>query len=367
MNNPISLAYLSIKQPIGDLFITVMSAYDLLKCAKLEPRQYNVTFAPQGLNRPVNKKRIMEISKYLDSIDATFPTSVVVSIDYDEDCVLIEDNNIIIEKDHILSIVDGQHRIMALKEKPESFQKEFLLPVVILPYADEETKALVFSIINGKQMKVNSSIIYDLFSVVKKRNPYKTAHYVVLSLNKDSNSPWFKRIKLLGIKQSKESCETVSQGSFVKYLLPLLSKNPADDFRNVKHGNKLLSDSECVLREYFLEDQDPHIYKLMLNYFGSIRSTWPEEWNSSDSIINKTVGVNAFLRIFKEIYNNGVKVNDLTESYFTSIFGAVKEIMSKESKPLTSANYASNEQGASNLYYDMSHACKTVFSKGYAN
>ena len=82
----------------------------------------------------------------------------------------------------------------------------------------EEEKAYVFSIINSKQTKVSSSLIYDLFSLSQHRSPTKTAHEIARALNRNTESPFYKRLKMLGKKIEGEDKATLSQGTFVKYL-----------------------------------------------------------------------------------------------------------------------------------------------------
>jgi hypothetical protein len=102
--------------------------------------------------------------------------------------------------------------------------------------ATEEQKALIFATINGKQTKVPASLIYDLFAVTKTRSPYKTAHEIARALNSTPTSPWYRRLKMLGKKTAPGSAESLSQGTFVKFLLPRISSEPDLDMNLLKQN-----------------------------------------------------------------------------------------------------------------------------------
>ena len=56
--------------------------------------------------------------------------------------------------------------------------RDFDIPVVVMFNLKEEQKAYVFSTINGNQVKVERSLIYDLFDLSESRGPYKTCHQI---------------------------------------------------------------------------------------------------------------------------------------------------------------------------------------------
>lgn len=62
----------------------------------------------------------------------------------------------------------------------------------------DEEKAYVFSIINSKQTRVNPSIVYDLFSLAERRSPQKTCHEIARGINSNPDSPFYKKLKMLG-------------------------------------------------------------------------------------------------------------------------------------------------------------------------
>lgn len=106
----ISIPVFQITQPVGDFYIGVMRADNLLSICEFDYRrmQYNsghIDFL--GIQRELNKKRIKEIKKYVGTMDACFPTSIVISID--EKCARIEETDVVgVKVLKIFAYVDNQ-------------------------------------------------------------------------------------------------------------------------------------------------------------------------------------------------------------------------------------------------------------------
>ena len=92
-------------------------------------------------------------------------------------------------------------------------------------------EAYIFSTINSNQRKVDPSLIYDLFDVSTNRSPQKTAHEIARVMNSSTSSPFYNRLKMLGKKASGQDKASLSQGTFAKSILMLISKKPDEDAR----------------------------------------------------------------------------------------------------------------------------------------
>ena len=105
--------------------------------------------------------------------------------------------------------------------------------------------------------------------------------------------------------------ESLSQGSFIKYLLPLISTNPNKDMRDIKNNVKLKDDKSCPFRKYFIEDKDEVMYRIIFNLFDALKEVFQEEWNNPNRyILSKTTGYGAVLNAFNKIYRKGVSENN---------------------------------------------------------
>lgn len=72
----INLKYFFIEQPIGKLYLGVLSAEDIDKVAKADTR---TTYNQEGIQRRLSETRVREIAKYASGEEAIFPTPIVMS------------------------------------------------------------------------------------------------------------------------------------------------------------------------------------------------------------------------------------------------------------------------------------------------
>jgi DGQHR domain-containing protein len=350
--------YIEINQPIGSFYFSKMKATDLGQIVNVTPR----SASPSAIQRDESSKRINEIANYCSDPDATFPTPIIISI-YEDANIIIKNNQFEIPFDSnkkIGEVIDGQHRLKGILKS--SYKDRFELPVIFMFNLTEEEKAYVFSIINSKQTKVSMSLIYDLFALSKHRSPQKTAHEIARALNKNTDSPFYNRLKMLGKKEENQDLATLSQGTFVKHLITLLTKDPDLDYRLSKKNEKLMEVPSLPLREYFLNNEDGVILKILLNVFNALRDTFPEYWESPlDNILWKSTGYVAILNAFNTLYDLGDSQNDLTYSHFKKCFISFRDYLDKEGLVLTSKDFPSNAQQQNRLSKILIESTKTVY------
>lgn len=350
--------YLSVKQPIGNFYLTSIEASILAKFADATERGQD----PDAVQREQSAKRINEISDYCSDTDATFPTPIIIAVDLSADVRIDEDYIYFDENSIIGDVIDGQHRLKGLIKS--NYISDFQLPVVFMFDLEPYQKAYVFSIINSKQTRVNMSLIYDLFALSKTRSPYKTCHEIARALNKEPDSPFFRRLKMLGKKEKDQNAATLSQGTFIKYLLELISKNPDKDTRDIKRDISLIDDNNLPLRGYFISEADPVIHKIILNLFLGLRDVFRKEWEDpSEYILSKSIGFGAIIKIFPHLYKVGVAQNDLSKDFFACEFEKIKKNLYLNGKEITSINYGSNEQARAQLATDLLEAYNSWYSK----
>ncbi|HIF9058482.1 TPA: DGQHR domain-containing protein [Photobacterium damselae] len=333
--------YLKFSQPAGVFFMLSMPARFVAKIMDVKERNEE----GKGTQRGDSIQRIKEIENYCNDPDATFPTPVILAIQSQHLTYNKEGTVTIADKEKIADVLDGQHRIKGLS-RSKNIDK-FELPVVIVEDATEEQKAYIFSIINSKQTRVSPSLIYDLFAVMKKRSPQKTCHEIARTLNKLESSPFHNRLKMLG-KGGGENA-SLSQGTFVKQLVTLITKKPDDYLIKIKNGDELPQEN-LPFNEYFIADKDEVIFKITLNLFNAVASVFEEEWNNPDkSILSKGIGYGAIIKAFPAIYKKGKEKGDLSEEFFTNFFLSVKQSLKSENVELTSTHFSSNETGVTKL------------------
>lgn len=343
-----------VKQPIGTFFMGVMEAKDLLQITCVNQRKDS----PDGIQREENTARIKEISSFTFDPDATFPTPVIISV-YDEADAHIEDaNTFVYDTDDVIGeVLDGQHRLRGLENSSEI--DKFQLPVIFMFGLTDEENAYVFSIINSKQTKVNTSLIYDLYGLSTNRSPQKTAHDLARSMNSMQSSPFYRRLKMLGNKVAGQDEATLSQGTFAKAVMSLYSKDVEEDKRRLKRNESIDEDKTLFLRRYFIADEDKVILLVLLNCFNGLKRAFPEYWKSpKNNILWKSTGFCAVVKALPYLLALGVGKKMLTEDFFFQCFLKFKNMLSEQNRELISSEYGSGEQAQRRLADDIVEAVK---------
>ncbi|WP_316219187.1 DGQHR domain-containing protein [Bradyrhizobium sp. SZCCHNR2026] len=367
----LSIPVFELSQPVGTFFIGVMRADHLFSICSFDYRrmQYNNGYVDfLGIQRELNAKRISEIKQYVKTADACLPTSIVISID--EKCARIEETDIVgakilkifeyvdeqtpelsIKLDEVASIIDGQHRLKGLEEANSN---EFEVPVSIFIGPDDATEAMIFSIVNLAQTKVNKSLVYDLFSLATSRSPEKTCHEIVVALDRMEESPFQNRIKRLGVATEGRFGETLSQATIVKGLLPYITNDPVTDRDRGKRFGfwdpSLARDQRRrIFYEFFRRNDDASILNIVLNYFNAIKERWPAAWaaTGTGNIINRTNGYNGFIRFLRPAYlyfTTEPKV--VAKDSFASLFNRVN-LSDADFNP---ARFLPGSSGSTSLY-----------------
>ena len=293
----ISFDCIEAKQPIGDLYIASIPYRDLIKFTYFDVRR--VVSAERdvekylGLQRPISRGRLRDLESYVNFVDATFPTSVIVAVNdgtyasYDPTKKRLTIRNYRADEDspsiairHLGRVIDGQHRIAGL----EAFSGEhFDVSTTIFIEADIADQAHIFSTVNLEQTKVNKNLVYDLYELARTRSPQKTCHVVAVTLDRDPESPFFGRIKRLGFATEGADFEPVSQATFVEGLMEHITADPKGDRDTLLRGRrpeKANGDEvfRFVLRNLFIDGKDVEIISLVYNYFSAARERWPVSW-----------------------------------------------------------------------------------------
>lgn len=307
-----------VQQPIGEFYVGVISHDDLIQVSFADMRRIeNELDRYVGIQRKLSPKRVKEISQFVNSIDATFPTSIVISVPascatYDEtekQLVLTEgkddSSGEIIQFFEIAKILDGQHRIEGLKKfSGEAFQ----LAVSIFVEADIADEAYVFATVNLSQTKVNRSLVYDLLDYSRARSPQRSTHDISVALDKHSSSPFVNMIKRLGSATPGRTGETLTQATFVTALLPFISNDPLTDRERLARGKSVQNDDaaypQTPFRWLWVKEQDTEIARILIEYFSAVAERWPGAWASRDkgNMLPRTNGFRAFMRFLKNVY-----------------------------------------------------------------
>lgn len=352
-----------VRQPLGKFFVTCIPAQVLLEITFTEPLQIDkppssgASYGLRGSQRQESVDRHREIGRYIDTVDAAFPNSIILAANYDEDGQIMpighEDRWVIQEQSkhlilHIPSkrplacIVDGQHRLGGFEHsKTQRLEMELLCAVYLdLP---KPLQAYLFATININQRKVDRSLAYELygFNIEEEKaeawTPEKLAVFLCRRLNVDRKSPLHGHIIVAPQDDdnliSKSGDWQVSTATVVDGILSLIATKPKrdrDEMRKVLlnkgRTRSLLTDDRSPLRNLYLNVNDLTIYKAVANYFSVVdKLLWDHA--KPGSYIRKTVGIQGLFDVLKIILKkNFDKDRNASAEYFQSFLESSQQI-----------------------------------------
>ena len=311
-----------ITQPIGEFYVGAIDSQRLCEITYVDVRRLKgerefETYL--GIQRRLDEKRAEEISGYVNTIDACFPTAVIIAVSgqcaqFDESkreltltpYLNVEEGEKPVPYGEIAKVLDGQHRIEGLKNfKGRAFQ----LSVCIFVDADIAEQAYLFTTVNLTQTKVNKSLAFDLFELARSRSPQKLCHNIAVALDGDSRSPFFQKIKRLGVATPGRYGETLTQATFVDGLMPYLTRNEMID-RDLYKRNKVPAKADAnesrqlIFRNMMIENRDTDIAEIVINYFSAVRERWRSAWDATGTgmMLNRTNGFRALMRFLRPAY-----------------------------------------------------------------
>lgn len=367
MENKIEIIAIKVSQPLADFYIAKISARDLLEVSFVEPLQYvDENGRLKGHQRLKSTDRLKQIGKFINSVEMTFPASVIIAANYSEEGRVIEETDevrweifpidknddsivkISIPKDKKLAaIIDGQHRLLGFEYANDS-RKDIDLVCSIFFDLPNSYQAYLFATINGNQKRVDRSLALEQFGFnvedepESSWTPEKLAVYLTRKLNFSNDSPLFGRVKLAPVYLGdtfKDIKWYVSTSTIVDAFLSLISSNPKRDRvemaeRHIFKGRNRNQLSEfkdsSPFRGLYLSNQDDVIYKVVFDFFDSVkRILWDNQ--VSNSHLFKTVGIQSLIDLLKKIvqtelpntdihfdkYLSNVANIDWTDNYFS--------------------------------------------------
>ncbi|NQY54434.1 MAG: DGQHR domain-containing protein [Campylobacteraceae bacterium] len=356
MNGNITLNIFKIEQPIGTLYVSSINAYKLYSMSESDIIKLSKkTNTYDGIQREINNQKVSYIKDYLTSVDATMPNSIILNITKDK--IIEQTNNTITIKSSkdTFSIIDGQHR---LKGFEDSENINFDLSITFFIDLPEEDQSRVFVTINSEQTKVDPSISFYQEHKEKYFTPRKIVADLSIMFAKDLNSPWRNKIKLIGKKDELSEDAVISLSAFAQRILNYIynDKKYFNKLRNklIENNNNLSSINksdtnygESILWQFYIADDELSLYKILLNYFNTLKNVLPLDWDNNESLLTKTTGYNAVMTLFKDLFNEGLDKGTLDEKFFYSRLAPLEDL----DNTINSKNYgASGAKASSDLY-----------------
>lgn len=378
LDRPFSLELpcVRVSQPIGDFYVASIPSDQLIQITISDVRRMagdREVDTYLGIQREVNPKRVKEIGDYVNTVDACFPTAVILAVKgscaaYDETTRTLTlksdlESEPPVRVHEIAHVLDGQHRIEGLKHLGAG-HPSFEVNVSIFIDMDIENQAYLFSVVNLAQTKVNRSLVYDLFDYSRSRSPQKTAHSIAVALDRTEASPFYQRIKRLGVATKGRFTETLTQATFVEALLPYVSPDPTKDrdlFKRGKVPEKASAQElrKLIFRNMFIDELDMEIADILFNYFGAVRDRWPRAWDAGGDgyILHKTNGFRAFMKLLRPAYLHLARPGDTVGREKFSMLLSKSSLTDDD---FTTDRYKPGTSGESALYRDLIEQLRLV-------
>ena len=362
---PIVLPAISVMQPLGEFFITKISAEVLLDVTFADPlriaqsAQGTLSYLLKGGQRREDKLRLVEIGKFIESSEAAFPNSIILGANYNEEGNLVEEESrrwrvessgskeclslVIPSREKLASIVDGQHRLDGFAFTTSDRRKMELLCAVYLDLPNPY-QAYIFATINFNQKKVSRSQAYELFAFDLENeppqswSPDKTAVYITRRLNTEIGSPLYGRVlvvaqdsDILFQASPRPKGWAVSMATVVDGVLRLFSAKPKQDKylidqKQIGNRSRLeVGDDDTPLRDLYRETNDLAIYTAVKNFFIAVDRVFWANSNSS-SYITKTVGIQALLDVLYSLMKPLREEKDISVDFIVSRLASAGDI-----------------------------------------
>lgn len=362
-----------VLHPLGEFYLTAIPAELLLEvCFSHQHVRYEADSTghvqDEGHQRRLDKKRLSDIARYLQTQDAALPGTIILAANCTPDGKIVntdesldgacsrrwsilpttfDDCNVvriaIPTREKLAAVVDGQHRLWGFEDVPADL-KCTSLPCAVFIDLPTPQQAAIFATINFNQKPVNKSQTYELFGYnlddeqEASWSPDKLAVFFARKLNADDASPFKDHIKVAAqddrvldeISRIRQREWSVSTATIVEGILSLISKNPKED-RDLLHRRSLESRSRKnelqmgiappPLRELYLaEDRDIVIYKTLINYFSAANEVfWKKLLKGDKSLIRKTAGVQALFSVLRNILPAQLALRDVQQTAWANI------------------------------------------------
>lgn len=220
-----------------------------------------------GYQRPPDTKRAQSFARYIKEEPAGFMTPILLNARRDVRFVSVggcsEIGHLYLEDGAAVAIVDGQHRSLGVLEYLED--QCWPIPFMLFDMLPVEQEEQLFIVINREQKRVSMSHVHF---VARQHDPMAE---LVARLESDPDSPWYRRVNLVGAKGTKRPVSLQSLRSAMEALFQ------AGEVKAFSSEQK---------------------YDLALKFWWVVARVWPEGWNAPrNSLLTKSMGTLAVAKL----------------------------------------------------------------------
>ena len=342
-----------VTQKENYFFVGKINASDLLKIFTVRPAKYDIdknsalaksfpsesdyyshlvtqneeAISDKDFQRHFDKNRVRNIERFLnDDQYSFFPNTIIANCDLVNDFESFgitqestiddfrqlgsepahlsflfkegDDFNLLVPfTNNSILVIDGQHRLKGLKRAEAHVSDNYELLVAFIIGFDRSVIAQQFYTINYEQKPVNKSLLYHLTGEFSTDLDELTfMHNTVKILNELDYSPFFKRIKMLGVNppdasQEEKQLLSISQAFLIDALIRTISKSAISSLYQ-----------PIFLYYYLKDDLQIEIVRLLIKYFKAVDHLCQDWDNPQKSILSKGMGVGALIKVLHLIF-----------------------------------------------------------------
>jgi len=369
---PVKRPAFQVQQQFGDFIVAAIPARILLETAYSDrltaAKQPDGSYKLEGSQRALVEPRLREIGKFIDMPSAAFPNTIILAANYREDSGLIQEDQDLEEKgddggtggevawsfeapavgqcgiltiptaQKLAAIIDGQHRLFGFNYISHPDRLDFPLLCAIYFDLPKPYQAFLFATVNANQRPVSKSQTYELFGYnvedepPEKWTPEKLAVFLTRRFNVENGSPFYRHILVPAENDFSPSIGeirnsgswAVSTATVVEGIVKLISTNPKRDAYEMHGGLDYKGRDRSVLkkspgdpplRSLFIAKNDELIYTGIKNFFTAVNHLFLAD-AKPNSLIRKTVGLQALFDVAKAIFKTSVETKDFSEASF---------------------------------------------------
>jgi DGQHR domain-containing protein len=344
INKVINSLAINLVQDGIEILLTKMKVTDLIECTEADI--YDSNENEDGYQRPINLTQVTKIYEYLMMEQhSILPTSIILAIKKEYVTVLKENGGIKFKD--MLRIVDGQHRIEAMRRVNEEYKTdieddpendelrddyakfcEWEYPVNIMLLDKENpinkyVEIRAFVDINKKGRKVSTdladnnmnNIRHELHELPSKQAYQQISTNAIKFLNDDIMSAWYKCIRK-GDNLIED--RLIGIASFNLSIVPIVRKHVIR-----KYGKISLYSNDII------KEASEEVYKIIQKYWKAIGDKWDRAfyWDDengayrvdTDYNIQKSLGVFPLHKILNFYFAKGKLIENALEDAIAAI------------------------------------------------
>lgn len=260
-------------------------ATGLIRVGDLIPR-YKVVrrehYSGEGYQREPSKARVNKLANALARNRVDLPTSVLLSmrnVNNREQLVETENGKYLLLGDEPLFVVDGQHRIEALRqlfEEDSERWSDYEIPFVCMLDVDELQEMEQFYVVNSNAKSVPTSLAFDLLKQRAENNP------AVLDELNESGKGWI--VEAQGL--TERASRTLNWKERIRFPRQTKAQTTIENAGFANSLRPLLSSS------YFGGISTDHQVKIIDAYWEGIKRVIPDPFaEPTEHALQKSIGV----------------------------------------------------------------------------